>query len=132
VQIIAAGGGTIEDCFFDQTARPKAYNPANFSAVESAQLQFDSSPSGAGDIGPAASNWQVLGCTFKPFANASFATAYPCIDAINGAKNIFVAGCVYVHNDTQGGPLPLNVLFNSDVLGGLANHRFAANYGIPG
>lgn len=132
LQITAAGGGTIQDCFFDQTARPSAYNPGLFYALDAAQLRFDGGQSGVGDIGPAGSNWQVLGCTFKPFANVNFATAYPCIDAVDGAKNIFVSGCVYVHNDSQGGPLPLNVLFNSDVLGGLANHRFAGNYGVLG
>lgn len=130
--ITAAGGGTIQDCFFDQTARPHAYNPGQFYALDAAQLRFDGVQSSVGDIGPAGSNWQVLGCSFKPFANASFATSFPCMDAINGAKNVYVSGCVYVHNDSQGGPLPLNILFNSDVLGGLANHRFAGNYGVLG
>lgn len=130
--ITAAGGGTIEGCLFDQTARPHAYNPGQFYALDAAQIRFDGSQSGVGDIGPAGSNWQVLGCTFKPFADASFATAFPCVDAINGAKNVYVSGCIYVHNDGQGGPLPLNVLFNSDVIGGLANHRFVGNYGVLG
>jgi hypothetical protein len=131
----------MEDCFFDQTARPNAYNPGQNGAVEAAQLSFDGSLSSVGDIGPTGSNWQVLGCAFKPFAGLSItvppvacATACPCIEAVNGAKNIYVAGCVYVPNDyAPNGVLeasPLNVLFNSDVSGGLANHRFAANCGI--
>ena len=137
VHITVSGGGTIEDCFFDQASRPFCYNPAIYGLQDTGQLLFDGGQSGVGDIGPAGSNWQVLGCTFKPFADASNPTLQPCIDAVNGARNILVSGCIYLHNDgpPEGPPWPTpprNILFNSDVIGGLANHRFAGNYGFLG
>ena len=142
--IFAAGGGTIEDCFFDQTAGPTASIQNVYGALSDApQLTFDG---GGGswadtvDAGPWGSNWQVLGCSFKPLANAICATSSPCINVANGAKNIYVAGCIYVHNDSQkfvpSGPgrLLLNVdaQLGGKPANGLANHRFAANYGILG
>jgi hypothetical protein len=141
------GGGTIEDCLFDQTAGPTAYLEGKYfyyAIPDAAQLRFDGSQEPTADtaeIGPWGSNWQVLGCCFKPLANATCATSSACIEASGGAKNIYVAGCVYVNNDSQAfvpsgaGRLLFNVAAkypDGSLANGLANHRFAANYGCLG
>jgi hypothetical protein len=118
------GNGTVEDCFFDQYSRPRAFNLGNCNTNDyTAQLQFYGT-SGPIDpqVGLPGSDRQVLGCSFKPFANDSFATQPPCITAQYGAVNILVSGRVYVPNDSNAtvptGPNTL--LFNTDLSGDLA------------
>lgn len=120
VGVNALGVGAFENCIFDQSA---VFQPGVCLAIDGPQILFDGQYGGA-------RSWSVVNCSFKPYADGAKATTFPGIDAINGAS-VSVRGCTQLSNTDQGGPLPLNILFNAPV-GGLANSRFFGNVGVLG
>jgi hypothetical protein len=151
VWVKGSGNGTIENCFFDQSAQGLNYSGKVIEPIDLPQIIFDgllcnlgSENSGNNytydfNTGPPGSNWQVLGCTFKPFAiftptstTVDLATRFPCILAIQNAVNILISGCVCLNNTVGSQVAPYDILFASDQTGGLANHRFIGNSGLLG